>query len=203
MPGGASAMFRWNLKKRRAAAALADGRRPAADIAAEAGVSDRMLRKWATHPDFAAHVAAIRADAGAAIAGRAIADKAGRLTVLAALHDRLLEVFAARAAAATGKAGSDTTPAAGEATGLVAVKETIVGRNLVREAAIDTAALRELRAIQEQAARELGQWEATVAVKHSGVVRHAHTHALSRLSDAELDQLAALAAKIEAGEVGP
>ncbi len=50
--------FSWSPRKERAAQLLADGQQTAAAIAGEVGVTDRQLRRWQAHPEFAARVGA-------------------------------------------------------------------------------------------------------------------------------------------------
>ncbi len=50
--------FSWSPRKERAAQLLADGQQTAAAIAGEVGVTDRQLRRWQQHPEFAARVGA-------------------------------------------------------------------------------------------------------------------------------------------------
>lgn len=186
----------WTAAKYRAAAQLADGLLTDRDIARQAGINRRQLTRWKHEPAFAVLVAAITGEAATAVKGEAVASKAGRLRILVDLHNKLLTVIEARAAA--GQQERDW--AAGEATGLIVTEETW-GKVESRKAAVDTATLKELRSLQEQIARELGQWETSISVKHSGRVDHVHrVNRYESLTDDELDQLEQLAHKLARDE---
>jgi phage terminase small subunit len=86
----------------------------------------------------------------------AITDMAHRLNVLDSIEAKLLDVMDARA---TQYAGSQVI---GGETGLVVKRYKMVGAGesamLVEEYEVDTGTIRELRAVHEQAAKEMGQW---------------------------------------------
>lgn len=208
MASGASGNVRpvpWDLPQRQAAILVANGLTDV-EVAGHVGVSDRTVRKWRHHPEFAALVDAIGVEATAGLIGIAIADKQYRITVAQDLLDRQLRLIAARAEAAKAKlAQAWDPPAAGEATGLVAVKQIGVGRQAIREAAFDAALVKSALGTLEYVAKEAGQWteHGEVRVTHAGRVTVEHRDdALDVLSDDELDQLAALRAKLDTQEVG-
>jgi len=201
--------FGWTLAKRLAAARLADGRLTQAAIAAEAGVTERQLRRWLAHPEFAARVERVVADAAAASDDLLIADMHRRLVVLDDLHSRYLRAIELRAErhglaadtpeeAARRVFGGGTPPEA--ATGLFVKEETTGGGGgtTVKWSA-DTALTKELRAIQEQAAEERGQ--RVRKHEHSGPggrpieVRRPPID-LTQISDEDLEAFAALKAKL-------
>ena len=149
-------------------------------IAAEVGVSRKTLALWKLHPDFAAkvgdHVGRLQAE----MLKYRIAKKRERLRVLNDLHEKQLAVIAARAA----DAWHADVP--GGETGLVVKQLKTVkhayepdpddedGRHRSYtaeqwEAAVDTALIREIRATEEQAAKELGQWVEKREDHHTGV----------------------------------
>lgn len=204
--------WEWDAVKYRAASRVADGALSNKEIAHEAGISDRQLRTWKKHPPFASLVSAIAGEVGDAFRNEAVATKAGRLRILIDMHNKLLAVIEARAAAAIEMQerqglGGDTlqTPrsmwAAGEETGVIVTKETW-GKTNSREAAVDNATLKSMLDIQDRIARELGQREDAINVKHSGRVDHVHRipQGLQNLSDDELDALEVIAAKAVATE---
>ena len=198
--------------KYRAASQLADGQMPDREIAKQAGVTQRQIDRWKKEPAFAALVRGLIADAADAIRHEAVATKAGRLRILTDTHNKLLQIIEARVEAATRAVdvtdlGGDAlrTPrsiwAAGEATGLIVTKETW-GKTSSHEAAVDTSLIKSLLDVQERIARELGQFETSVNVKHSGRVDHVVRvpQQLHNLSDDELDALERIALKAQDAE---
>lgn len=202
--------WEWDAGKYRAASRVADGALTNKEVAAEAGITERQLQKWKNHPPFASLVAAIAGEVGDAFRNEAVATKAGRLRILIDMHNKLLAVIEARAAAAIlvqqrQGVGGDAlqTPravwAAGEETGVVVTKETW-GKTNSHEASVDNATLKSLLDIQDRIARELGQREDTINVRHSGRVDHVHRipEGLHQFSNDELANLEVLAEKYEA-----
>lgn len=123
-------------------------------IAQAVGIGRRTLATWKTQPEFAALVGDAVGQVQAAMLKLSIARKHKRLAVLDDLHTKALAVIEERA--------QDNTGAPGEATGLMVrqVKQIGVGKSaqVIEEYAVDTGLMREIRALHEQAAKELGQW---------------------------------------------
>lgn len=186
--------WEWDAVKYRAASRVADGALSNKEIAHEAGISDRQLRTWKKHPPFASLVAAIAGEVGDAFRNEAVATKAGRLRILIDMHNKLLAVIEARAGVA--QAQAPRAWAAGEETGVIVTKETW-GKTNSHEAAVDNATLKSMLDIQDRIARELGQREDAINVKHSGRVDVVHRPAaVKQLTDAELDELTELAHRV-------
>lgn len=126
------------------------------DIAKEVGVQRSTLQRWKAEPAFIARVEEHRAALAAATVAQGIADRRNRVDALNDRWHRLRTIIDARAADATYAAvpGGDT--------GLLVHRIKVAGigpaMQLVDEYEVDTDLLRELRAHEEQAARELGQW---------------------------------------------
>lgn len=113
------------------------------------------MHNWKQDPEFAAQVGDHIGQIQAAMMRHAIAKKYKRIGVLDDLHTKLLAVVEERGLAMTGEyAGTDT--------GLVVrqIKSIGTGPNTqtIEEYAVDTGTIREIRALHEQAAKELGQW---------------------------------------------
>lgn len=136
-------------------------------IAAACNVSRRTLARWRELPEFAAEVEAQKAAILAKALRLPVARKAHRLKVLNELHDKALAVIAARADEGLDAAGSDT--------GLIVrdVKAVGAGRDaeIVDVFAVDVALMREIRGIQEQAAKETGDWTDNLNVTGTAAVR--------------------------------
>lgn len=155
--------FGWTKARAEAALLLAEDALPDVEIAARAEVSDRQLRNWKLHPEFRARVQEHVAALEAATLRYAIAKRRRRVAALDDRWHRMVRVIEARA-----EAMADEAP--GTETGLLVRQVKVVGsgrgQQTIEEYALDAGLLRELRATEEQAARELGQW--TDKHEHAG-----------------------------------
>lgn len=146
--------FRWNEPRERAATLVAEDKLSDLEIATELDVSRRTLANWKLHPDFQArvdeHVAAFRA----AVRRRGIAIVENRVDAQQDRWRRMKRLIEARAAEHVDAPGGDT--------GLLVRQEKQLGVGLlaerVTEYAFDAALAREMRELEQQAAKELGQW---------------------------------------------
>jgi hypothetical protein len=147
--------FAWTPAKKRAIPLVAADELTDVQIAAAVGVSRRALATWKRHPDFAAAVGGAVGELQAAMLRLAIAKKRKRLEVLDDLHRRTLAVVEARAR----RYAADPTAPDEAKTGMV-VREEVVSRKGVVTIrwCYDAAVPREVCNIEEQAAKELGQW---------------------------------------------
>lgn len=139
-------------KRELAAALLAEDRLTDVEIAARAGVSRRTLVRWKQSTQFQqriAHHQAVQADA---VAATGIASRRARVEALNDRWQRLQRIIAERAEAYGGRDAEGKPLVPGGSTGL------LMRYGKSGEFALDTGLLRELRAVEEQAARELGQW---------------------------------------------
>ena len=95
--------------------------------------------------------------------------------------------------------GSDTPPWA--ATGLFLERKKIAANGkTVTEWELDTASVNALKGIYEHVAKQMGQFDDTVNVNHSGRVDHVHRNPdLKALTDDELSALEALARRVKSG----
>ena len=200
---GSVTEFKWTAKTTKAAQLVAADKLKDKQIAKAVGVAERTLERWKLNPEFVAKVNEIVERVDAAILKRGIANRARRVAILDDMAGRLLTVVEERAkehrdnAKARKKAQQvikeGTVEArdvpilpgvgAGGETGLLVrqIKLAASGAT-VEEFAVDTGLLKELRAHQEQAAKELGQWsEKTTTYKVD----------LSKLTDEQLERIAA------------
>lgn len=147
--------FVWTKAKAEAAVLLAENTLPALEIAARAEVTDRQLRTWKQHPEFRERVEAHVAEFEAATLRYEISKRRRRVAALDDRWHRMARVIEARA-----EAMADEAP--GTDTGLLVRQIKVVGagksQQTIEEYVVDAALLRELRATEEQAAKELGQW---------------------------------------------
>lgn len=172
--------FLWSGKSERAAVLLAADDISDREIAAKLHISRTTLHTWKQHPEFAGRVGGERGQIQAGMLKLAIAKKHERVKVLDDLQTDLLTIRQARAAEYAALAaqraaepetkrvsrevfgGRGEVPAGGE-TGLIlrTIKQIGSGpmATIVEEFGIDTGMIREIRALHEQAARELGQWD--------------------------------------------
>ena len=164
-----SGPWTWNKAREKAAVLLAEDRLSDERIAEDCGVSRVTLHFWKQREEFtnriAEHVEAFRE----AIRAEGIANKQNRIDALADRQRRMQTVIEERAAAAMDVPGGSTgllvkTPklvkvydaGASDDDGeiLYSAKRDV----LVYEYAVDTALLKEMRATEQQAAQEIGQW---------------------------------------------
>ena len=140
----------------RAAVLVAEDERSDEDIAAAVGIARRSLARWKRDPEFAALVGDHIGQIQAAMLKHAIAKKHKRIAVLDDLHAKALQVIAERSDDET------MADAPGGDTGLMVRQVKMIGygksMQVVEEYAVDTGLLREIRALHEQTAKELGQW---------------------------------------------
>jgi hypothetical protein len=154
-----AAEWKWTKQREEAARLLAEDRATNEAIASKLDIGLRTLLDWKTVPEFAArvkeHVEAYRD----ACMAEGIADKRNRVRRLSETHRGLLQVIAERAD------DPDMLEVSGGTTGLlVKTVRRSKGSNDVwfESAVIDKALLSELREIEQQAAKELGQWSEKV-----------------------------------------
>ncbi len=168
-------------KRDKAALLVAEDRYSDEKIAADIGIGRRTLARWKKDEAFSARVREIAADYSQRVFKQGLARRERRLAVLNDLHDKMLQVIAERADS------PDLANLPGGKTGLVTKTLKGIGKGddfqVVEQYEVDTATVREIRALQEQVATELGQ-----------LVSRTETVDLTRLfekmSPAELDAYA-------------
>jgi hypothetical protein len=145
-----------NKRREQAAQLLAEDRFPDEKIAELCQISLACLSKWKKRPEFAGRVAELTAVYGERVLKFGLARRERRLAVLSDMHERILTLIEARSK------DPEMATVPGGPTGLLVKtnKFSRVGKSLqvYEEFKADMGLLRELRAIEEQAARELGQW---------------------------------------------
>ena len=171
------------------------------EIARRAHVHRSTLAKWKTHPDFIALVSEYTAKLTAQAMEHGIARREVRLGVLQAAHNHLLKVIEDRAAA------PEMQRVPGGTTGLLIRTEKVIGfgerARTIEEFSFDRPVLQELRAIQEQAAKELGQLveKRELTGKDGGPLQHEHAVATADVR-AKLREKLGLASAVRAIEAG-
>lgn len=161
--------FRWSEKAHRAAWLVAEDDLSDVEIAAAVGIGRTTLHRWKQHQAFKAQVGDNAGDLNRAMMRLAIAKKRKRLATLDDLHKRAYAVIEQRASRYGSDAdtpeeaarrifqGGHTPPEA--STGIMVREETLTaGGGVTVKWSFDAALYRELRALEEQAAKELGQW---------------------------------------------
>jgi transposase-like protein len=155
-------------KRVEAAALLAQDELTDEEIAQRVGVARQTLTRWKVEPDFLDMITEHTARVQSAMLRLDIAKRHKRVEKLDILHEKSWSVIEARAAAMP-------NDAPGTKTGLLVhqVKQVGAGPSatIVDEYVVDTALMKEIRAIQEQAAAELGQKVDKVAVTGDVIVR--------------------------------
>lgn len=160
--------FVWRKGLAEAAVLLAADEITNEKIAEQCGISVRSLYRAQQHPEFQArvheHVSAFQA----AMLRHSIAKRHKRLAVLDRLHEKALDVIEERS-----QGPDQDTP--GSSTGLLVKTFKQIGSGPdaypIAEYAVDVALMREIRALQEQAAKELGQWEEKQSITGEVMVR--------------------------------
>ena len=168
--------FRWNAKRERAVILVAEDKYTDDQIADDLEIARDTLAGWKRHPDFILRVARYIDDLMDAATRHGVARIDRRMARLSRDWHKLQRVIDARAQAMIDDSGEEEAP--GSSTGLLVRQERVIGtgNNAVRvvEYKVDDGLLSELRAVEKQAAQELGQWTERIE------------HTLGKLSDAEL-----------------
>jgi hypothetical protein len=184
--------FPWTKDRECAAILLAEDELSDDEIASQVGISRSTLSRWKEREAFQTRIAEHAAHINAAMLRLAIAKRHKRVQVLDDLHTKLLTITEERAGEYARLAEEQASESeaqqvfrqmfggrgeipAGAGTGLIVrqLKQIGAGKTaqVVEEFAVDTGLIRELRALHEQAAKELGQWEETTNVKGELLVR--------------------------------
>jgi hypothetical protein len=143
--------WQWTGRRERAAGLVAEDQLSDAEIASQLGITREGLRKWRRQPEFQERVRDVQQQIRAAIVARGIVERQNRVDALNRRWQLMRDVIEARASDMQGVPGGET--------GLLLRTYKRVGRDDYQEEyAVDVGLLRELRAHEEQAAKELGQW---------------------------------------------
>jgi hypothetical protein len=160
--------FVWRRGYAEAAVLVAEDDLTNEKIAESCGISVTTLWRIRQRPEFQERVQEHVAAFQAAMLRHAIAKRHKRVATLDRLHEKALAVIEQRA-----EQMKDNAP--GVNTGLMVKSFKQIGAGpdayAVEEYTVDTALLREIRAIEEQAAKELGQWEEKQAITGDVMVR--------------------------------
>jgi hypothetical protein len=151
---GNASRWTWTKPKAEAATLLASDTLTDEQIAAKVSVNDATLWRWKQHPEFTARVAATVEEFRRRVVARGIAEKQNRVDALNDRWQRMQHIITARA---DEYADDPPVPGAEEGLHVRTVKLSATGLQ-VEEYTVDTGLLKELRAHEEQAAKELGQW---------------------------------------------
>lgn len=160
------------------------------------------LRRWTDDLQFREIITRIRESTKEATRTIAVADKVQRIIYAQRMIEGIDAVIESRAEA--GQKSTDPVP--GEATGHIAVRirttTTGSGPNsrtvTEKEGYFDASLHNERRRWMEYVSKELGEME--VNVNHKGTIVHVQKPNYNNLSDAELENLAAMAEKLMADE---
>lgn len=160
--------FTMTPQRIRAAILIAEDELSMVEIAAAVGVTDRSLRRWQEYPEFAAKVTEHLAELESAMQRFSIAKRRNRVRALDDRWQRMQRLIAARSEELAEQV-------AGGETGLLVHQERAIGtganQQIIDEYVVDTGLLKELRAHEEQAAKELGQWVEKGEQRHEMIVR--------------------------------
>jgi hypothetical protein len=142
-------------KREKAAHLIAEDFLSDEKIAQQVEISRSTLARWKSEPRFIARVEAIASAYAKRVLNRGIARKERRVAVLNDLHEKMLQVISERAAS------SELESVPGGKTGLITKMLKGIGKGedfqVVEFYEVDTGTVKEIRALQEQVAEELGQ----------------------------------------------
>jgi hypothetical protein len=142
-------------KREKAAHLIADDCLSDEKIAEQVEISRSTLARWKSEPRFIARVEAIATAYAKRVLNRGIARKERRVAVLNELHEKMLLVISERAESA------DLATVPGGKTGLITKMLKGIGKGedfqVVEVYEVDTGTVKEIRALQDQVAEELGQ----------------------------------------------
>lgn len=186
-----SADVRLTQRQEAAARLIAKGASTDEAIALDQHLSPKTVQRWRHVEAFALRVQALQAEMAAAVVSEGIAVRTQRVAALNDRWERMQRVIAERA--------GDPVMAdvAGGSTGLLVHSFKMIGAGrdatTVDEYAVDVGLLKELRAHEEQAAKELGQWVEKTRGELSGLnggpVEHTFTFTI-QAPNREADQIA-------------
>lgn len=146
-----------SAKQRETAILVAEDDLSDVDICNQVGIGRTTLHRWKLNPAFVDAVDEHTAELERQMVRLSVTKRRKRLAVLNDLHEKALTVIDARALEY-----GDIKEAAGGHTGLVVRDIKAVGSGpsaqIVEVWGVDVSLMREIRAIEEQAAKELGQW---------------------------------------------
>lgn len=151
-------------KQRQAAVLSAEDELSDETISAQLGIGRSTLRRWRELPLFRDAVAEHTAELERQTLRLAIARKRERLKVLDSLHSKSLALMTARAEQYADVPGGDTGLIVGQLKQVRHISESPKDDGPQTwteehwEYSADIGLMREIRATQEQAAKELGQW---------------------------------------------
>lgn len=176
-----SVKFRWNRKREAAAELLAENILTVNEIAEKLGITSRAIYGWKKFPEFQLRIQQQVEEFRKKAKAEGLAVWENRLKAYNDRWKRMQAVMNERAA------DPQMADVAGGKSGLLIHRLKVIGKGdeavTVDEYEVDAGLLRELRAHEEQAAKELGQWvEKTEAHNYS----EADIENLNMLSDDEL-----------------
>jgi Helix-turn-helix of insertion element transposase len=158
--------FKWTSKWLLAAQLLAESLFSKTEIAAKVGVSAVALGAWRKHPEFIAKVEELGNEFRTAVQAEGVAILSNRLAGYNDRWRKLNQVIQERAR----DAQMQGVP--GGKTGMLAHTLKSIGAGefatTIDVYEVDTGVLKELRSLEEQAARELGQWSDKTDITSKG-----------------------------------
>jgi len=148
-----------NKRREHASQLLAEARFNHKKIAELVGVSLASITKWKRRPEVKERIAELVASYTEKVFNEGLALKANRLAELSEMHEKALTIIAERAA------DPDLAAIPGGKTGYVMRSTKVVGKQVYVSYNVDTKLMKEIRAIEEQYARETGQWQERIEVE--------------------------------------
>jgi transposase-like protein len=158
--------FEWTEQRELAAALVAQGDVPVNEIAERCGITRDCLWQWKKSHVFQIRVAEHLQHVRDELLSVGVAAKEARISALQDRHLRLQRIIEERAEAAMADPDSRDVP--GAASGLLVRKVRVTGSGRTAERVVewvlDDSVLKEIRAVEEHIAKELGEWQPSIAV---------------------------------------
>ena len=154
--------FKWDERREEAALLIAEGKMTKVAIQKQVGVGPAALHRWLSHPDFQSRIEEIRKEFHTEVLSRFFARKEGRIDSLIKRLEEIETIWKERGDFYKERDELIESGGGGGSTGHVVRTFKSIGSGptafQVSEFAVDVATIREYRALEEQIARELGQW---------------------------------------------
>lgn len=181
-------LWKWTNRREQAALEVARDLLPDPKIAGDAGVSTVTLWTWKKQPEFRARVQEHLDHWAEQLKALGLSDRQNRVTAKNERWLKLQQVIEERA-----EALADDCP--GGATGLLVHQQKQIGGGaqalVVDEYVVDTGLLREMRELETEVAKELGQWVERKSVEYDEIGKWRTAALRVGASEEEADRIAA------------
>lgn len=179
----------WTPRREQAALEVARDLLPDTAIAESCGVSKQSLEQWKRAAAFQSRVQWHRDHWKEELRALGLSDRQNRVAGKQERYDKLRQVIEERGAA------EEMQAVPGGTTGLLVKRVKAVGfgedMEIVQEYAVDTPTLKEMRELETEVAKELGQWVERKAVEHDDLTRKRELAKALGATEEEAERVAA------------